>query len=171
VAKSRRLDDTMSPATLRYPMLLLAALGLAPGAAHVLELPVKMQYSPELYTAVTSTLYAFFGSVGSTIQVAAVVFAGWRAWLVRHTPTFRLALLGFLFLALSLMLWGALVAPVNSEWADALNAAPQSAATVYAKLRPRWEYGHVAAFAAWLAGYCVLQLSVFRESSRAAWPR
>jgi hypothetical protein len=90
---------------------------------------------------------------------------------VRHTPAFRLALLGFLVLALSLILWGALVAPVNSEWADALNAAPQSAATVYAQLRPRWEYGHVAAFAAWLAGYCVLQLSVLRESSRAAWPR
>lgn len=26
----------------------------------------------------------------------------------------------------------------------------------YAALRPRWEYGHVAAFAAWFAGYCIL---------------
>lgn len=148
-------------------MLPLAALGLAPGAAHVLELPVKMQYSPELYTAVTSTMYAFFGSVGGAVQVAAVVFAGWRAWLVRGTRIFRLTLLGFLLLALSLILWGVLVAPVNAEWGDALDAAPRSVPAVYAKLRPRWEYGHVAAFAAWLAGYCALQLSVLRESTRA----
>jgi hypothetical protein len=37
--------------TLRLVALILAALGLAPGAAHVLELPVKMTYTPELYAA------------------------------------------------------------------------------------------------------------------------
>ena len=51
--------------TARFITLILAALGLAPGAAHVLEMPVKMTYTPELYAAVTSTLYAWFGSVGA----------------------------------------------------------------------------------------------------------
>ena len=127
-----------------------------------------MQYSPELYTAVTSTLYAFFGSVGSVIQVAAVVFAGWRAWLVRYTPTFRLALIGFLLLALSLILWGALVAPVNAEWARVIASAPDAVPDVYARLRPRWEYGHVAAFSAWLVGFLFLLGSVVAETPRAA---
>jgi hypothetical protein len=54
----------MRPSLLRFPMLVLVALGLAPGGAHVLELPVKMRYSPELYAAVTGTLYALFGSLG-----------------------------------------------------------------------------------------------------------
>jgi hypothetical protein len=63
--------------TLRLVALILAALGLAPGAAHVLELPVKMTYTPELYAAVTSTLYAWFGSVGAAVQVGALLSAGW----------------------------------------------------------------------------------------------
>jgi hypothetical protein len=158
----------MTPSTLRFPTLLLAALGLAPGAAHVLELPIKMQYPPDLYASVTSTLYALFGSVGAVIQVAAVLFAFLNAYLVRGTATFRMALSGALGLGLSLVLWGALVAPVNSAWADALNTTPQSVAGIYAQLRPRWEYGHVAAFVAWLAGYCLLQLSVLRDARRAA---
>ena len=45
--------------------LTLAALGLAPGAAHLLELPVKLAYPPALYAQVTSTLYALFGPVGA----------------------------------------------------------------------------------------------------------
>jgi hypothetical protein len=158
----------MTPCTLRFPTLLLAALGLAPGAAHVLELPVKMQYSPELYATVTSTLYALFGSVGAVIQVGAVLCAFFNAYLVRKSVMFRMALCGALFLGLSLVLWGALVAPVNSAWADALNTTPQSVASIYAQLRPRWEYGHVAAFVAWLAGYCLVQLSVLRDPIRAA---
>jgi hypothetical protein len=153
----------MSPSTLRFPTLLLAALGLAPGAAHVLEMPIKMQYSPDLYVSVTSTLYALFGSVGAVIQVAAVLCAFLSTYLMRNTPMFRMTLAGALALALSLVLWGALVAPVNSAWADAWSTTPQSVAGVYAQLRPRWEYGHVAAFVAWLVGYCVLQLSVLRD--------
>lgn len=31
------------------------------------------------------------------------------------------------------------------------------------RVRPRWEYGHVAAFAAWLAGYGTLLLSVLAD--------
>jgi hypothetical protein len=149
-------------------MLVLTALGLAPGATHVLELPVKMQYSPELYAAVTSTLYAFFGSVGAVIQLAAVLCAAWRSYLVRATPMFGITLLGTLALGLSLILWGALVAPVNSAWAQAFADASPSLPGLYAELRSRWEYGHVAAFAAWFIGYCLLQLSVLRNQPRAA---
>jgi hypothetical protein len=86
-----------------------------------------------------------------------------RAWaaavlaiLVRRRPAFCSTFVGTLGLALSLGLWAALVASVNSEWAGVLEAAPVSAADAYIELRPRWEYGHVAAFAAWFAGFSVL---------------
>src|SRR5918997_5459164 len=101
--------------TWRFVTILLAALGLTLGAAHVLELPPKMNYDAEMYTAVTSTLYRLFGSVGAVIQSAAILAALVLAFVVRGRPAFRLTLLGALGLVLSLVLWGALVAPVNAE--------------------------------------------------------
>ena len=48
--------------------LMLAALGMSMGAAHVLELPAKMAYDAETYTTVNSTLYRQFAYVGGTVQ-------------------------------------------------------------------------------------------------------
>jgi hypothetical protein len=55
------------------------------------------------------------------------------------------------------VIWGVTVAPVNAEWKEATQSASQSLPGLYAKLRLRWELGHVAAFVAWFAGYGVLQ--------------
>lgn len=122
-----------------------------------------MAYDAEIYTAVTSTLYRLFGLVGGPIQVGALLAAIVLTFLVRRRPAFRPTLIGTLGLALSLGLWAALVAPVNAEWAEALRAGPASAPAAYLELRPRWEYGHVAAFAAWFAGFSILLYSVVRD--------
>ncbi|MGH3801208.1 MAG: hypothetical protein ACRDTD_13925 [Pseudonocardiaceae bacterium] len=148
----------------RFITLLLAALGLTLGAAHVLELPPKMQYDGEMYAAVTSTLYRLFGSVGAIIQMGAMLTAIVLTFMVRGSPAFRLTLLGALGLVLSLVLWGALVAPVNAEWLRVMESAPASVAEAYLRLRSRWEYGHVAAFAAWLIGFGLLVSSVLVET-------
>ncbi|MGH3886646.1 MAG: hypothetical protein ACRDSZ_08750 [Pseudonocardiaceae bacterium] len=148
----------------RFITLLLAALGLTLGAAHVLELPPKMQYDGEMYAAVTSTLYRLFGSVGAIIQMGAMLTAIVLTFMVRGSPAFRLTLLGALGLVLSLVLWGALVAPVNAEWFRVMESAPASVAEAYLRLRSRWEYGHVAAFAAWLIGFGLLVSSVLVET-------
>jgi hypothetical protein len=150
--------------TWRFITLLLAALGLILGGAHVLELPPKMAYDAELYAAVTSTLYGLFGSVGAVIQVGSILAAAVLSFLVRGRPSFHLTLFGTLCLVLSLVLWFALVAPVNAEWLRVMESTPESVAATYERLRPRWEYGHVAAFAAWLTGYAVLSLSVLKET-------
>jgi len=154
----------MNVALLRFVTLLLAALGLAPGAAHLMEMPVKLAYSPELYAAVTSTLYALFGSVGALFQVGALVSAIVLVYVERKSARSRLSMWGALALAASLVIWAATVAPVNAEWANVLRDAPASAPDAYARLRPRWEYGHAAAFAAWLIGYCLLLLSVLSSN-------
>ncbi len=150
--------------TSRFITLLLAALGLTLGAAHVLELPPKMQYDAQMYAAVTSTLYQLFGSVGAVIQIGATLAAAVLAFLVRGRTAFRLTLFGTLGLLLSLVLWGALVAPVNAEWLRVMESAPESVPEAYLRLRSRWEYGHVAAFAAWLTGFGLLVLSVLTET-------
>ena len=144
---------------LRFASLLLAALGLVPGGAHVLELVPKMEYEPALYALVTSSLYRYFGSVGALVQVSAMIAAAALALRARGDSSFRLTALGAAALALSLVLWGALVSPVNSAWTRVIETAPASVPEVYAQLRPRWEYGHVAAFAAWLAGFALLLAS------------
>ena len=153
--------------TCRFATLLLAALGLTLGAAHLLEMPQKMKYEGELYADVTSTLYLLFGVVGGAVQVGAVVAAAVLAFVLLRNPSFRLTLLGTLGLVLSLVLWGPIVAPVNAEWGRVIESGPASVPAAYARLRPRWEYGHVAAFAAWFAGFCLLLLSVVRETPAA----
>lgn len=150
--------------TCRFITLMLAALGLTLGATHVLELPAKMQYDAEMYAAVTSTLYLLFGSVGAVIQIGAILAAAGLTLVVRGRPAFRLTLLGTLGLVLSLVLWGVLVAPVNAEWLRVMESAPLSVPEAYLQLRPRWEYGHVAAFVAWFTGFSLLMLSILIET-------
>ncbi len=150
--------------TCRFFTILLAALGLTLGAAHVLEMPPKMQYDAQMYAAVTSTLYRLFGSLGAVIQIGATLAAIVLTFFVRGRPAFRACLFGTLGLVLSLVLWGALVAPVNAEWIRVAESAPESVPQVYLQLRTRWEYGHLAAFAAWLIGFGLLLLSVVIET-------
>lgn len=153
----------MSLRAWRFLMLMLAALGMGPGIAHVLELAPKMQYDAQLYTAVTSTLYRLYGPFGALVQVGAVLVATVVALRLRGRPSFGYTLSGLLCLVLSLGLWFALVQPVNVQWGEVLRTAPDMAPEAYLRLRGRWEYGHAAAFAAWLAGAGLLVGSVLAE--------
>lgn len=148
----------------RFATLVLVALGLTLGAAHVLELPPKMAYDGEMYAAVNSTLYRLFGTVGAVVQVSSIAAAAALAFRVRRRPSFRLTAAGALALTVSLGLWFALVAPVNAEWLRVMESSPHAVPEAYLRWRDRWEYGHVAAFTAWLVGFCALVLSVLRET-------
>jgi len=108
-----------------------------------------------------------FGSIGALIQVGAIIVAAVLTHLVRGRPTFRLTLMGTLGLVLSLALWFMFVSPVNAEWLRVIESDPSSIPSVYERLRMRWEYGHVAAFAAWFIGFCLLLLSVVKETPAA----
>jgi hypothetical protein len=130
-----------------------------------------VQYEPQLYLHVTSTLYRFFGLVGGPLQVLALLFSIVLVWFIRARAAFRSTLAGTLCLSLSLLLWFMLVQPVNAAWLEALRTGPSEAVQAYAQLRNRWEAGHVAAFTAWLTGFTLLLYGVLREipwlSSRA----
>ena len=158
------LSTTMFLRIMRFITLMLAALGMTMGAAHALELVPKLHYNAQMYKEVNSTLYQFYGIVGGSIQVASILTAAVLALLVRGRRAFRLTLGGTLCLVLSLGLWFVLVQPVNTEWERVLQAAPEAVVLEsYMRLRDRWEYGHVAAFIAWVGGVCLLVCSVLVE--------
>lgn len=152
--------------TLPAMALTLTALGLAPGAAHLMELPVKLAYPPAMYADVTSTLYVWFGVVGGSVQVAAALAVAMLAFRARGRPHGALLAVTTAALVVSLLLWALVVAPVNSVWADVAGTGEFVAA--YEHRRSRWEFGHVAAFLAWFTGWLGLVGAVTRARGSAS---
>jgi hypothetical protein len=149
----------------RFVTLLVTALALTLTSAHVLELPQKMSYDAELYSAVNTTMYRHFATVGAVYTVGSILGALVLVYLVRR----RRAALGWtvagtICLLLAFGSWLVLVAPVNREIAESLRATPDSVPALWMRLRPRWEYGHVVGFVLELAGFCALLASVLVET-------
>jgi hypothetical protein len=151
----------------RLITLLLAALALTMESAHVLELPQKMHYDAQMYSAVNTTLYRYFAIVGGVYQVGSIVAAAILAFLVRkRRPSFEWTLAGALCLLLAFGIWLTVVAPVNGEVTKALGTAPASVPAIWMRLRNQWEYGHAAGFVVQLIGVCMLLLSVLVETPK-----
>jgi hypothetical protein len=100
---------------MRFLTLMLASLGMALGAAHTLELVPKMNYDPELYAQVTSTLYRYYGTVGGPIQVLVLLATAILSFITRRSRGFGLTVAGAFCLMISLGLWFVLVQSVNVE--------------------------------------------------------
>jgi len=151
----------------RFFTLLLAALALTMDSAHLLELPQKMQYDAQMYSAVNTTLYRYFAVIGGMYQVGSIVAAVLLVFLVhKRGPSFRWTLAGALCLLLAFGIWLAVVAPVNREVTAAFRAAPASVPALWMRLRLRWEYGHVVGFIVQFVGLCALVLSVLVETPK-----
>jgi hypothetical protein len=151
-----RSDENVAHPALLFVALTLTAIGLAPGIAHLLELPVKLAYPPADYAAVTSTLYRWFGVVGGGVQTIATLAVALLAYRMRHEAGAMLSWVAVAALVCSLAIWGGAVAPVNSAWAAAGTPGSASFVDAYARLRLRWEFGHVAALVSWLVGWFAL---------------
>jgi len=92
--------------TFRFLALLLSALALTMESAHVLELPQKMRYGTQFYSAVNTTPYRYLAIVGGVYQVGALALAGVLAFLVRHrAPSFQWIFLGFASLLVVFAVW------------------------------------------------------------------
>jgi hypothetical protein len=96
----------MSLRAWRFITLVLAALALTMESAHVLELPQKMQYDAQMYSAVNTTLYRYFAIFGGVYQVGSIAAAAILTFLVRRrSPSFGWTLTGALLLLLAFGLW------------------------------------------------------------------
>jgi len=151
----------------RFLTLVLAALALTMESAHVLELPQKLHYDAQLYSAVNTTLYRYFALVGGVYQVGSLVAAVVLTVLVRRRrPAFGWTLAGTLCLLVAFGIWLMVVAPVNSEVAEALRSMPETVPAAWLRLREQWEYGHAAGFVVQLLGFCALVISVVGETPK-----
>jgi hypothetical protein len=151
----------------RFVTVLLSALALTMTSAHVLELPQKMAYSADMYSAVNTTLYRYFAIVGGSYQIGGIVSAIVMTTLLRRGRrlTFLWAAGGTALLILSFVSWLALVQPVNVQVADALRSSPDTVPMLWQQLQARWEYGHAAGFALHLLGFCAVVFSVVRDTA------
>jgi len=70
----------------RFAALILTALSLGLSFAHVLEMPAKLAYPPDLYLALQNSLYVAFGppNVGAFVEPAAILAVVSLGYLVRR---------------------------------------------------------------------------------------
>jgi hypothetical protein len=162
-ARSPVTEHRRDTATWFAAALVLAALSMTAEAAHVLELPQKLRYDAALYTAVNSTLYRYFAIIGGSVQVAAIVAAAVLAVRARGGRAARPAAAAAVLLALALVVWAAIVEPVNRNAARVARERPAELPSMWMARRIRWESGHAIGFVLQLAGYAALVTAALRR--------
>jgi hypothetical protein len=157
-------DRTTSPSSqrkgnaamkiLQFIALVLGALALAPGIAHVASFLNKIHLNESTYFIVQSVYrgWSLFGIVlmGALIANIALAIAA-RA----HVQAFRLVLANLFCLLAGLAICFAFTFPANVA-TDNWTAVPVN----WAQWRWQWEISHAANTAVSFIGYCALILSV-----------
>lgn len=123
-------------------------------SAHVLEMPQKLSYSPELYAAVNGTLYRYFAIVGGIYELAAIVAAGTLAWRSRRERSATWTVAAAVAVTLAFASWLIFVQPVNYAIEHGGS---------WTALALRWEYGHLAGFVCSLGGLIALAIGTVLE--------
>jgi len=149
---------------------MVMGLALAHAHAHALEMPGKMRLEHEYYYAVQTIYYPGFTLGGMTeplaiITTASVLLIGGisegRFWLVAGAV---------IALVLTQLLFWIVVQPVNRQWLGSVGLSGAAEhffrtgeaggpARVWARLRNRWELGHLARAATATAAFTLLLLA------------
>jgi hypothetical protein len=148
----------------RLAALTLTALTLGLSFAHVLEMPAKLAYPPDLYVALQNSLYVSFGppGVGAFVEPGAILAAVILAYLVRRRrPAFWLTVGATIGLLLAFpVVFFIYTQPANTVF-HAAGAA--SVPGDFERYRDQWEYSHAARFVLHLAAFVFLALSVLHR--------
>jgi hypothetical protein len=152
--------------TLRFVAVMLAALTLAMGLCHLMQLPARMAWDQYLWvgSTVQGGLYGLFGSVGAIIGIVAIIVMFLHAYIVREhgRPGFNFALAAAILFASAFALWWVLVYPANVELAKWVNGpVPDN----WTEIRSRWECGHAIISLVELVGFAGLVWSVLADTS------
>lgn len=148
----------------RLVALTLTALTMGMSFAHVLEMPAKLAYPPDLYVALQNTLYVSFGppNIGAFVEPGAVLTVMILAYLVRHR---RPAFWFVLWAAICLLLAFPVIFFLFTEPANAVfhAARPASVPADFARYRSQWENSHAVRFVLHLAAFVLLARSVLHR--------
>jgi hypothetical protein len=136
--------------TLTFFAVLLTALALAPGAAHLLSLPNKIGLPQEQYF-IAQGVYAGWAWTG--VLLFAAMFVNLALAVMMHRRSARapaaLAFAGFVLIAVMFGIFFAWTYPANVATAN-WTRAPAN----WQALREQWEYSHAANAFVMLAALC-----------------
>jgi hypothetical protein len=142
--------------TLQASAVLLTALALVPGGAHLFELPNKIGLPRDAYFVAQGlyrgwALFAFvlFGALGADLALAAAL------WRRRRRAPARLALAAGLLVALTLAVFFTWTYPANLATENWTRMPPD-----WETLRRHWEYSHAANAGLTFLALCLVVLSV-----------
>jgi hypothetical protein len=145
----------------QFVALVLAALALVPGGAHLFALANKIGLTAEQYFIVQN-IYRGWSLLGIVLVGALLANLVLAALLRGRGTPFVLAMTAVLGLALSLVIF--------FTWTYPANLATNNWTTIPANwelLRREWEYSHAANALVTLASFCALALSVLETRDKA----
>ena len=143
--------------------MLAAAMSMAFSFCHLMELPARIGWPPELWvgSTVVGGQYMMFGTLGAFIEIAAIVgIMAW--WYVQRRQTGAARLVAGVLYLLALALWWAIVFPANREFAGWLDG---DIPADWAEWRTRWEYGHAAMAVLKIIGLAALFQSILPKDA------
>jgi hypothetical protein len=158
--------------TLRFIAVMLAALTLATGICHLMQLPARLGWDQYLWvgSTVQGGLYGLFGSLGAIFGIVAIIVLFLLTYVVREhaRPGFNFALAAAILYASAFALWWVLVYPANVQLATWVNGpVPDN----WTEVRSRWECGHATISLVELAGFAALIWSVLLDTAQSTAPR
>jgi hypothetical protein len=152
----------MALKTTRFLSLLLVALTLGMTFCHVMEIPGKLRLDGAEWLTVQHNLYVAFGIVGAAIEVLSILLTWAVAFMARkRRPAAYWTLGAALCVTLGLIVWFALVAPMNaalSGW------TPETLPADWASYRNQWELGHAIHAALFGLGFGALVVALLAET-------
>jgi hypothetical protein len=147
-------------AALRFLALIVTAVALIPGGAHLFELPNKIGLPQDDYFVVQG-IYRGWALFGAVIIPAALANLALAILLRRDRRAFWLAFAAFLLIAASLAVFFTWTFPANEATAN-WTVAPANWAT----LRLQWEYSHAANAVLTFAALCCASLGALLPARR-----
>jgi hypothetical protein len=139
---------------LRFASVMLTAVAMAAGFAHLLELPNKIGLSREDYLRVQQ-IYRGWALLGIVVT-GALVCTVMLTLQVRHRPAeFYLTIAAASCIALSLVVFFLFTFPANQQTAN-WTVLPDN----WQELRQRWEYSHAVGAGLYFLALTLLTLSL-----------
>lgn len=146
--------------TCRFLALIVTAVALIPGGAHLFELPNKLGLAQDDYFVVQG-IYRGWALFGAVIIPAALANLALAILLRRDRRAFWLAFAAFLLIAASLAVFFTWTFPANQATAN-WTVAPANWAT----LRLQWEYSHAINAVLTFCALCCASLGALLPTRR-----
>jgi cytochrome bd-type quinol oxidase subunit 2 len=150
----------MALKTLQFAAIVLVALSLVPGGAHLIELPGKIGLDREQYFTVQQIYRGWALSaiplLGALLATLALTILSRQQWL-----PFLFSAASFVFLLVTLVTFFTWIYPINQA-TDNWTAAPEN----WQALRTQWEYMHAINAVITLGALVSALLSALTWSSR-----